>query len=177
MVSSELLPRAKPTIGNKTTITLPNILHMIKFPISIWHYMMRHPTGMQTVQHCLYVTLRRSLDKTNVESCWLKSLDCKTVRIFAFSSTREQSNIRSGMRLKTESETVRLARFARVRLYATLYRFIYWFWERNRPFCSLSKVRPVSNFAQQHAATCNRVFKRTQVYFKFKFNNALLSIQ
>ena len=33
-------------------------------------------------------------------------LDCKTVRIFAYSSTREQSNKRSGMRLKTESETV-----------------------------------------------------------------------
>ena len=32
-------------------------------------------------------------------------LDCKTVRIFAYSSTREQSNKRSGMRLKTESET------------------------------------------------------------------------
>ena len=31
----------------------------------------------------------------------------------------------SGMRLKTESETVRLALFARVRLYATLYRFFY----------------------------------------------------
>ena len=47
-------------------------------------------------------------------------LDCKTVRIFAYSSTREQSNKRSGTRLKTESETekrrygrVRLARFAR----------------------------------------------------------------
>ena len=33
------------------------------------------------------------------------SLDCKTVRIFAYSSTREQSNKKSGMRLKTESET------------------------------------------------------------------------
>ena len=32
-------------------------------------------------------------------------LDCKTVRIFAYSSTREQSNKSSGMRLKTESET------------------------------------------------------------------------
>ena len=32
-------------------------------------------------------------------------LDCKTVRIFAYSSTREQSNKRSGTRLKTESET------------------------------------------------------------------------
>ena len=58
-------------------------------------------------------------------------IDCKTVRIFAFSSTREQSNKRSGTRLKTESENgergfclsshtpygrVRLARFARLRL-------------------------------------------------------------
>ena len=32
-------------------------------------------------------------------------LDCKTVCIFAYSSTREQSNERSGTRLKTESET------------------------------------------------------------------------
>ena len=32
-------------------------------------------------------------------------LDCKTVRIFAYSSTREQSDKRSGMKLKTESET------------------------------------------------------------------------
>ena len=46
-------------------------------------------------------------------------LDCKTVRIFAYSSTREQSNKRFGTRLKTESETggcVRLARVAHVRL-------------------------------------------------------------
>ena len=33
------------------------------------------------------------------------SLDCKTVRIFAYSSTREQSNKRCGTRLKSESET------------------------------------------------------------------------
>ena len=33
------------------------------------------------------------------------NLDCKTVRISAYSSAREQSNKRSGMRLKTESET------------------------------------------------------------------------
>ena len=31
--------------------------------------------------------------------------DCKTVRIFVYSSTREQSNKRPGTRLKTESET------------------------------------------------------------------------
>ena len=34
-----------------------------------------------------------------------KSLDCKTVRLFAYSNTHEQSNKRSGMRVKTESET------------------------------------------------------------------------
>ena len=34
-----------------------------------------------------------------------KHLDCKTVCIFAYSSTREQSNKRSRTRLKTESET------------------------------------------------------------------------
>ena len=42
------------------------------------------------------------------------SVDCKTVRIFAYSSTREKSNKRSETRLKTESDT--------------LYRFLYWFW-------------------------------------------------
>ena len=34
-----------------------------------------------------------------------EGLDCKTVCIFAYSSKREQSNERSGMRLKMESET------------------------------------------------------------------------
>ena len=48
-------------------------------------------------------------------------VDCKTVRIFAYSSTREQSNKRCGTRLKTESETgeirfFSLARFARIRV-------------------------------------------------------------
>ena len=35
----------------------------------------------------------------------LHCIDCKTVRIFAYSSMREQSNKRSGTGLKTESET------------------------------------------------------------------------
>ena len=35
----------------------------------------------------------------------LRIIDCKTVRIFAYSSTREQSNKRIGTRLKTERET------------------------------------------------------------------------
>ena len=34
-----------------------------------------------------------------------RRVDCKTVRIFAYSSAREQSNKRSGTKLKTESET------------------------------------------------------------------------
>ena len=52
---------------------------------------------------------------------WGSSLDCKTVRICAYSSKREQSNKRSGTRLKTDREhtpygRVRLGRFARVGL-------------------------------------------------------------
>ena len=39
-----------------------------------------------------------------LETVLREAIDCKTVRIFAYSSTREQ-NERSGMRLKTESET------------------------------------------------------------------------
>ena len=34
-----------------------------------------------------------------------QKVDCKTVRIFAYASKREQSNERSETRLKTESET------------------------------------------------------------------------
>ena len=37
--------------------------------------------------------------------CFARKLDSKTVRIFAYSNAREQSNKRSGTRLKTESET------------------------------------------------------------------------
>ena len=51
------------------------------------------------------------------------SIDCKTVRMFAYSNSREQLNKRSGTRVKTESKTgerryglERLARFARIRL-------------------------------------------------------------
>ena len=68
-------------------------------------------------------------------------IDCKTVRIFAYSSTREQSNKRSGTRLKTESETgesVRLARFARVRLLRHSLPISLLILRKNRPFCSLT---------------------------------------
>ena len=59
---------------------------------------------------------RRRNDEERDFQCWPREkwnesqkavfdLDYKTVRIFAYSSTREQSNKRSGTRLKTESET------------------------------------------------------------------------
>ena len=43
-------------------------------------------------------------------------IDCKTVPIFAYSSTREQWNKRSRLKTKSETGRVRLAQFARVRL-------------------------------------------------------------
>jgi len=45
----------------------------------------------------------------------VKRVDCKTVRIFAYSSTGEQSNKRSGTRLKTErgwGETLKIRFFS-----------------------------------------------------------------
>ena len=42
-------------------------------------------------------------DSTSIGDPAVFTLDCKTVHIFAYSSTREQSNKRSGTRLKTES--------------------------------------------------------------------------
>ena len=44
------------------------------------------------------------LQKLQKSNAWA-GLDCKTVPIFAYSSTHDQSNERSGMRLKTENET------------------------------------------------------------------------
>ena len=68
-------------------------------------------------------------------------LDCKTARTFAYSSTREQSNERSGTRLKTESETgerrFSLARFALKTLKPRFTDFFTDFEKKNRLFCSL----------------------------------------
>ena len=51
----------------------------------------------------LGVTQNKMHDDSAALQC--HQLDCKTVRIFAYSSTREQSNKRCGTRLKTESKT------------------------------------------------------------------------
>ena len=89
-------------------------------------------------QHQLWFWIwRKNRYRQRPRSIFWIVVDCKTVRIFAYSSTREQSNKRSGTRLKIESET---GENGRVRLdsHATLYRFLYWFWEKkNRLFCSL----------------------------------------
>ena len=60
-------------------------------------------------------------------------IDCKTVCIFAYSSTREQSNKRSGMRLITES-----CCFVVLFVLRHALPILYWFWEKNRLFCSLA---------------------------------------
>ena len=74
-------------------------------------------------------------------------IDCKTVRIFAYSSKREQSNERSGTSLKTESETggrrFYLSREARaLRACKTLTPrftdFLTDFEKKKRLFCSLN---------------------------------------
>ena len=66
------------------------------------------------------------------------NIDCKTVRIFAYSSTREQSNKRSGTRRACEARALR-ARKTNV----TLYWFLYWFWGKKRPFCSLDIIKQI----------------------------------
>ena len=62
----------------------------------------RHLYGKKTYSfyNQFYEFLCKRYIKTHTET-----VDCKTVRSFAYSRKREQSNERSGTRLKTESET------------------------------------------------------------------------
>ena len=81
------------------------------------------------------------------------ALDGKTVHIFAYSCTREQSNKRSGTRLKTESETGERRLFFLFRStardsYATLYRFLYLFWDKTTVLqCTFVSVTCFLNIA------------------------------
>ena len=70
-------------------------------------------------------------------------VDCKTVRIFAYSSTREQSNKRPYGR-------VRLARFARVRLLRHALPISLLILRKNRLFCSLKTL-----YRQRHSWAFN----------------------
>ena len=71
-------------------------------------------------------------------------VDCKTVRIFAYSSTREPYfcvfKYARAVKQKVWNEAENRERDWGETLYATLYRFLYWFWEKNRLFCSLRKL-------------------------------------
>ena len=62
-------------------------------------------TEVSLYSGCLHVGSKNTDLNFIVVAVTNQEIDCKTVRIFAYSSTREQSNKRSGMRLKTESET------------------------------------------------------------------------
>ena len=80
------------------------------------------------------------------------SRDCKTVRIFAYSNTREQLNKRAGTRVNTESKTGerrygrdRLARFARVRLLRHALPISLLVLRKKRLFCSQPIVRQRSS--------------------------------
>ena len=64
------------------------------------------------------------------------NIDCKTVRIFACSSTREQSNKRSGTRRACEARALR----ARNTLTS---RFTDFFTDFERPFCSLEIIKQI----------------------------------
>ena len=86
--------------------------------------------------------------------CFTRKLDCKTVRIFAYSNAREQSNKRSGTKLRLASDS-----------YATLYRFLYWFWEKNRLFCSLLENIPLV-----------KTTSRTRVVFTCEFIDDVISV-
>ena len=68
--------------------------------------------GNMIEAHFTLTKRQTSIEKrTKPPSSPIYQLDCKTVHIFAYSSTREQSNKRSGTRLKTERRLGRDARF------------------------------------------------------------------
>ena len=72
---------------------------------------LRYNTCLHTPIGYLFVNEKKNQERWN--------RDCKTVRTFAYSYTREQSNKRSGARLKTESETFLLlfSRLTRLSLF------------------------------------------------------------
>ena len=99
------------------------------------------------IQHCCAM-LRRSRKKRNVRSCWLKSLTGFKLCATTPNKTQQHatgcangSNI-AGLRFGDHGTKEFLG-------------VVGW------------KVWPVSNFAQQHPTTCNRVCKRTQHVLTF----------
>ena len=136
------------------------------------------------VKHCLQHQLwfwiwRKNRYRQRPRSIFWIVADCKTVRIFAYSSTREQSNKRSGTRLKIESET---GENGRVRLdsYATLYRFLNWFWEKKTTVLQSRIVERTRNAFISFNSEINFVqflYKNVQLTNKivFAFNKKIRS--
>ena len=98
-------------------------------------------------------------------------IDCKTARILACSSTREQLNKSSETRLKTESETGFFSRAcearelrARKTLTSRFTDFFTDFEKKNRRFCSLGQKRllnfVLANYLLSFVAKMQRVCQR-----------------
>ena len=98
-------------------------------------------------------------------------IDCKTARILACSSTREQLNKSSETRLKTESETGFFSRACEARelrerktLTSRFTDFFTDFEKKNRRFCSLGQKRllnfVLANYLLSFVAKMQRVCQR-----------------
>ena len=97
-------------------------------------------------------------------------IDCKTVRIFAYSSTREQSN-EAENRERDWGETLKIRFFfSRSRAsraqdsYATLYRFLYWFWEKKPTVLQSSNFNTVFTFFDKN---CPHRSRNSHAYLFF----------
>ena len=101
----------------KTALTF-NIFHAIYLFMGYFQFL-KSPSFKTSLSA---KTEKMSFSCMRIKNHFLSIVDCKTVRISAYSGKREQSNKRSWTRVKTESETgepvgrMRLAHFARVRL-------------------------------------------------------------
>ena len=78
---------------------------LVSFVLQKLHYIIAIMNTSEIKPWCVLHSRLRTNQQCQSLLLTVVILDCKTVRIFAYSRTREQSNKRSGMRLKTESET------------------------------------------------------------------------
>ena len=87
---------------------------------------LEHQYGRRDVMWKRSIQVRASSQTKGLERVWNRERDWgETLKIRFFLSPH------------TPYRRVRLSRFARVRLLRHVYRFLYWFWEKNRLFCSL----------------------------------------
>ena len=117
---------------------------MIKFSISIWH----HDASPGRYANGPTLFIRHASAITGQNKCW--ELLAQKFRLqnspyfCVFKYTR-------GVKQKVWNEAEN-----RERDYATPYRFIYWFWEKNRLFCTqkFDLFQTLRNNTQQHATGC-----------------------